>query len=91
MHMGLGGPLEISSAQHILKQGHLAGIQVCGSGGRGGGGGYSHASDLFTIPRENVPFHHGCIPVCICPYVFVSCGSGENAAHGHVTLSHPLG
>lgn len=87
--------------QHTLKQGHLTEMQVCGSATRRGeeeeqgdadvegGGSGLHVSALFTIPCENVPFHH-CIPMCICPYVFVFPGSGENTytVLGHDMLSH---
>lgn len=88
--------------QHILKQGHLTEIQVCGrvtSTTRGveeeladsDGGWGLHASDLFTLPCENVPFHHRSIPMCICLYVFVFSDSGENTVHGHDILSELLG
>lgn len=53
-----------------------------------------HASALFNIPCENVPFHPHCIPMCICPYVFVLPSFGGNTlftVRGHDTASNVSG
>lgn len=48
---------------------------------------------LHYIPCENVPFHHHCTLMCICPYVFVFAGSEEYtfSVVGHDMLSGLLG